>query len=189
MVEELSNWASGNPPISGQCLTLRCSYEEASEILYEANVFAMNKAMDTPFLMSRLLSPRCASLITAMDISLAVDVCRPGQYENDWMATYAAFLDLFEQSFHGVHQLRLELQVLSWEVLYGYFNDERLRTLLEPFERLSKGREWTRLQVCVPYSWHARFQKFKETMPCQAAWELTQTIWADPLVIERPMLG
>lgn len=132
--------------------------------------------MDTPFLMSRLLSPRWASLITAMDISLSIDIYGPGygQFENDWMGAYVALFDLFEHSFHRVHQLRLELRLLSWEVLSGYPNDERLRTLLEPFERLSKGREWTRLQVCVPYNWHAQFQKFKETMPCQADWQLTQ---------------
>ncbi|KAJ6107481.1 hypothetical protein N7523_008804 [Penicillium sp. IBT 18751x] len=164
-------------------------YEEASIVLYEANVFAMNKAMDTPFLMSRLLSPRCTSIIKAMDISFPVDICRPGQYENDWMATYEAFFKLFEQSFQSVHQLRLELRVLSWEVLSGYFDDERLQAFLEPFERLSKGREWIRLQICVPYNWHAQFQNIKEKMPRQAEWELTQTIWADPLVMERPMLG
>lgn len=166
-----------------------CSYEEASAILYETDVFAMNKAMDTPFLMSRLLSPRCASLITAMDISFSVDICRPDQYESDWMATYVALFKLFEQNFHGVHQLRLELRVLSWEVLSEFFNDERLRKLLAPLERLSKGRKWTRLQICVPYNWHAQFQQFKVTMPCQAEWELTETVWTDPLVMERPMLG
>jgi hypothetical protein len=60
---------------------------------------------------------------------------------------------------------------------------------LRHLKDFTKDRKWTRLQVCVPYNWHAQFQQFKATMPCQAEWELTETVWTDPLVMERPMLG
>ncbi|KAJ5256435.1 hypothetical protein N7505_011586, partial [Penicillium chrysogenum] len=80
-------------------------YEEALDVLYGANVFVMDEAMDTPSLISRILAPRCASLITSMDISFVVGFWGPGQAEEDWMATYYAFFGLVEKSFRGVLRL------------------------------------------------------------------------------------
>lgn len=178
------------PPISEQCLILCRSYEEALEILYKTNVFAMDKALDTPFLMSRLMSPRCASYITSMDISFPVGVVGPGYNgraysgynENDWKSTYTAFFDLIGETFHGVRRLRLQLRMppYPWELFCGDSEEQWMDVLLGPFDRLSKGREWTQLQLCVPYTWREHFEKFKEPMPCQAKWELTETVWSDP---------
>lgn len=178
MAWELSNQVSLYPLISEQCLILCRSYEEALEILYKTNVFVMDRALDMPFLMSRLMSPRCASYITSMDISFPVGVGGPGYNENDWKSTYTAFFDLFGKTFHGVHRLRLQLQMPPWEAFSEDFKEQWMDILLGPFDRLSKGREWTQLQLYVPYNWHQHFEKFKESMPCQAKWELTETMWS-----------
>lgn len=149
-------------------------------MLYKTNVFAMSRALDTPFLMSRLLSLRCASFITSMDISFPVSIFWPGFDDNDWMTTYAAFFDLFLETFLGVHRLRLELQMGPYEYLAERFNHDRLRMFLLPLEKLSQSREWTQLQLCVPKTWRSHFGKSKEMMPCQARWALTETIWSYP---------
>ncbi|KAF9240754.1 hypothetical protein DTO013E5_9529 [Penicillium roqueforti] len=158
---------------------LRCcqiGYEEALDVLYGTNNFVMDNAMDTPFLISRILAPRCASFMTSMEISFAVNICKAGPDEDDWMRTYAAFFGLFEQSFRGVHRLRLQLKMPPSEIGEIFFDDERLRTFLKPFDRLSKGREWTRLQLCVPDYY---FQRIKQIKPGQDRWELTDTMWGD----------
>lgn len=109
-------------------------------------------------------------------ISFAVNICKAGPDEDDWMTTYAAFFGLFEQSFRGVHRLRLQLKMPPSEIGEIFFDDERLRTFLKPFDRLSKGREWTRLQLCVPDYY---FQRIKQIKPGQDRWELTDTMWCD----------
>jgi hypothetical protein len=76
-----------------------------------------------------------------MDISFPAGFCGPGDDENDWMTTYVPFFDLFGETFHGVHRLRLELQMLPYEPLAERFNHERLRMFLLPLEKLSQGRE------------------------------------------------
>ncbi|KAJ5091441.1 hypothetical protein NUU61_006311 [Penicillium alfredii] len=174
-----------SPKINGVEWLRSCQlgYEEALEILYKANVFAMDRALDTPFLISRLMSRHCASNITLMDISFPVDVGIGGRgyNESDWMSTYTAFFKLFGETFHGVRRLRLQLQMPPWEVFCEAFNEQRvdlIRSFLEPFDTLSGGREWTRLLLCVPYDWRERLEKFKESMPCQDKWEITETMWS-----------
>lgn len=155
------------------------------EVLYGTNVFVMDKAIDTPFLISRLFAPSCASLITSLDISFIFGVYEPGPEEDDWMSTYAAFFELFERSFHGVHRLRLLLRMPPGEFAEDFIDPERIRAFFKPLGELSKGREWTRLQLCAPHDWHNYFGEIKETMPGQAGWELTYTIWSDPSL--RPL--
>lgn len=96
------------------------------------------------------------------------------------MKTYAAFFRLLEQSFHSVHRLRLLLRMPPGVFADDFINPERVRNLFKPWEKLSKGRGWTRLQLCAPYDWYDYFEKIKETMPGQAGWELTETVWSDP---------
>ncbi|KAJ5183961.1 hypothetical protein N7492_001577 [Penicillium capsulatum] len=170
-----------NPKINGVEWLRSCQigYEEAVEVLYKTNVFAMKRALDTPFLLSRLIPPSCSSKIKSMDISLPIDPRGRGYNEDDWGSTYNAFFDLFNQTFHSVHRLRLELRMPPYEVCSDYFNEEWLEVLLGPFDRLSNGREWTQLQLCAPLDWRQRFEEFKEPMPYQAQWELTETMWTD----------
>ncbi|KAJ5593932.1 uncharacterized protein N7459_000140 [Penicillium hispanicum] len=166
-------------------------YEEALEVLYTTNVFAMNRAMDTPFLMSRLLSPRCASLITSMDISFPAGFIGARNDEADWMAAFVAFVDLFGVTFHGVHRLRLELKMPPWEAFAENPNEhsmemlsESIKMFLAQFDRLAKRCEWTQLQLCVPWNWREQFQKSRESMPGQAEWELTETIWSQRWIFQ-----
>ncbi|KAF4768945.1 hypothetical protein HAV15_008670 [Penicillium sp. str.  len=169
-------------PKIGSMEWLRCcqvGYEEALEVLYGTNVFAMNKVMDTPFLISRNLGPRCASLITSVDISFVVGFWEPGQAEDDWMATYYAFFGLFEKSFRGVLRLRVLLRMPPCEAQEDLYTPEKGKVFLKPWEGLLEGREWTRLQLCVPYNWHDWFQEIKGSMPELARLELVSTSWAD----------
>lgn len=139
----------------------------------------MNEAMDTPFLISRILAPRCASLMTSMDISFVVGFWDPGQAEEDWMATYYAFFGLFEKSFRSVLRLRVLLRMPPCEAQELFYTHEKGRVFLKPWKRLLEGREWTRLQLCVPYNWHDWFQEIKGSMPELARLELVSTSWAD----------
>ncbi|CAG8024664.1 unnamed protein product [Penicillium nalgiovense] len=161
---------------------LRCcqiGYEEALDVFYRTNVFVMNEAMDTPFLISRILAPRCASLMTSIDISFIVGFWGPGQAEEDWMATYYAFFGLVEKSFRGVLRLRVLLQMPPCEAQELFYTHEKGKVFLKPWEILLEGREWTRLQLCVPYNWHDWFQEIKGSMPELARLELVSTSWAD----------
>ncbi|OGE49201.1 hypothetical protein PENARI_c023G02801 [Penicillium arizonense] len=169
-------------PKIGSVEWLRCcqiGYEEALEVLYETNVFVMDEAIDTPFLISRILAPCCACLMTFMDISFVVGFWGPGQAEEDWMATYYAFFGLFEKSFRSVLRLRVLLRMPPCEAQELFYSDEKGKTFLKPWERLLEGREWTRLQLCVPFNWHDWFQEIKGSMPELARLELVSTSWSD----------
>lgn len=169
-------------PKIGSVEWLRCcqiGYEEALEVLYGMNVFVMNEAMDTPFLISRILAPRCGSLMTSMDISFVVGFWDPGQAEEDWMATYYAFFGVVEKSFRGVLRLRALLQMPPCEAQELFYTHEKGKVFLKPWKGLLEGREWTRLQLCVPYNWHDWFQEIKRSMPGLARLELVSTSWAD----------
>lgn len=139
----------------------------------------MNEFMDTPFLTSRIWAPRCASLITSLDISFIVGFWELGQAEEDWMATYYAFFELFEKSFRGVHRLRVLLKMPPCEAQELYYLHGKGKALLKPWEGLLELREWARLQLCVPYNWHDWFQETKGSMPKLARLELASTLWAD----------
>lgn len=135
--------------------------------------------MDTPFLISRIWAPSCASLMTSMDISFVVCFWDVGQAEADWMATYYAFFELFEKSFRGVHRLRVLLKMPPCEAQELFCAHKKGEVFLKPWKRLLEAREWTRLQLCVPYNWHDWFQEIKGSMPELARLELVSTSWAD----------
>ncbi|CAI7661847.1 unnamed protein product [Penicillium palitans] len=169
-------------PKIGNMGWLRCcqiGYEEALEVLYGTNIFVMNKFIDTPFLISRILAPRCASLMTSLDISFVVGFWQPGQAEEDWMATYYAFFGLFKKSFRGMRRLRVLLRMPPCEAQEELWSREKGKVFLEPWKRVLEGREWTRLQLCVPYNWLDWFQEIKGSIPQLARLELVSTIWAD----------
>ncbi|KAJ5518959.1 hypothetical protein N7453_001381 [Penicillium expansum] len=169
-------------PKIGSVEWLRCcqiGYEEALEVLYGTSVFVMNDAMDTPFLISRILAPRCTSLMKSMDISFIVGFWEPGQAEEDWMATYYAFFGLFKESFRSVLRLRVLLQMPPCEAQEHLYTHEKGKVFLNPWKTLLEGREWTRLQLCIPFNWHDWFQEIKVSMPELARLELVSTSWAD----------
>ncbi|CAG8896954.1 unnamed protein product [Penicillium nalgiovense] len=147
---------------------LRCcqiGYEEALDVFYRTNVFDFGTAL-------------CISY----DIYRHLVYCwllGPGQAEEDWMATYYAFFGLVEKSFRGVLRLRVLLQMPPCEAQELFYTHEKGKVFLKPWEILLEGREWTRLQLCVPYNWHDWFQEIKGSMPELARLELVSTSWAD----------
>ncbi|CAG8040051.1 unnamed protein product [Penicillium salamii] len=157
-------------------------YEEALQVLYGTNVFAMKKALNNPFLISRKISPRCTTQMTSMDISLPVSFPCPQSTENDYMTTYCALFDLLRDAFRGVHFLRVELDMPPFDQFVEFFNEERMNAILEPMDQLSKSRSWTKLQLCVPCDWYTHFEKSKEMMAWQAEWQLTETEWSQQLL-------
>ncbi|KAJ5193706.1 hypothetical protein N7491_001037 [Penicillium cf. griseofulvum] len=157
---------------------LRCcqiGYAEALTVLYGTNVFALRTGLDTPFIMSRLLSPVCSSLIMSMEISFDC------WYKLDetpqamaWETVYPALFGLFEDCFSKVHKLRLTMHMPAWEKVRGIINDGKIDQIIAPWERLAQSRDWTSLQLCVPLDW----------LPCltdrvekQTRWELTMIDW------------
>lgn len=163
-------------------LILFSSYEEALTILYGTNVFILRSGLDAPFIMSRLLSPACSSLITSMEISFdcwyKIDE-RPQAAA--WETVYPALFDLFEHCFCKVHNLRLTMHMPAWEKVRGAMNDDKIAEILAPWERLAQSRDWTSLMLCVPSDW----------IPCltgrvekQSRWELTMTDWYERTPIE-----
>ncbi|KAJ5761776.1 uncharacterized protein N7511_005158 [Penicillium nucicola] len=168
------------PKINGVEWLRSCQigYEEALEVLYGTNVFAMNDALDTPFTISRKFSSRCVSLLTSIDISIPVGLWNTEMPENDLAGTYCAMFDLFDRTFRGLRSLRLELRMPAYDPFVEDFGEAKMKSILEPMDRLSKTRSWTRLQLCVPALWYIHFKNSKETMGRQAEWELTETDWA-----------
>ncbi|KAJ5502050.1 hypothetical protein N7463_004924 [Penicillium fimorum] len=157
---------------------LRCcqiSYEEALRVLYGTNVFILRTGLDTPFIMSRLFSPACSSLITSMEISF------DSWYKLDetpqaaaWETVYPALFDLFEHYFCKVHKLRLTMHMPAWEKMRGTMNDDKIDEILAPWERLAQSRDWTSLKLCVPSDW---FPCLTGRAGKQTRWELTMTDW------------
>jgi hypothetical protein len=139
----------------------------------------MNEAIATPFVISRILPPLCISLITSIDISFVVGFWEPGQAEEDWMATYFAFFGLVETSFRGLLRLRVLLQMPPCEAQEALYTSDKGKVFLKPWETLLEGREWSRLQLCVPYNWCDWFQEIKASMPELARLEFVSTSWAD----------
>lgn len=117
--------------------------------------------------------------MTAIDISIPVGFGDPQSPEKDFMATYCGLFDLFRGAFCGVHSLRLELRMPPFDPLVDFFNEQRMKAIIEPIDRLSESRSWTQLQLCAPHDWYLHFKKFKERMVGQAEWELTETVWSD----------
>lgn len=113
-----------------------------------------------------------------MDISIMVGFETYDTSEEDFMATYCALFDLLGEVFGSVHSLRLELRMPPFDMFDDFFNEQRMNAIIEPFDRLSKSRSWTRLQLCAPYDWYPHFNKFKQAMPWQTEWELTSTEWS-----------
>ncbi|KAJ5373539.1 hypothetical protein N7517_005545 [Penicillium concentricum] len=181
--ETLANKSEGlkSPPAGtklGGVEWLRCcqiGYEEALTVLYGTNVFVLRTGLDTPFIMSRLLSPACSSLITSMEVSF------DNWYKLDetpqaavWETAYPAFFDLFEHCFCKVHKLRLTMHMPAWEKVRGTINDDKIDAILLPWERLAQSRNWIGLKLCVPSDW----------LPClagraekQTRWKLAMTDW------------
>ena len=117
--------------------------------------------------------------MTSLDISFVVGFWQPGKAEEDWMAAYYAFFELFEKSFRGMRRLRVLLRMPPCEAQEELWSREKGKVFLEPWKRVLEGREWTRLQLCVPYNWLDWFQEIKGSIPQLARLELVSTIWAD----------
>ncbi|CAG8083022.1 unnamed protein product [Penicillium salamii] len=162
----------------GWLRSCQIGYVEALQVLYGTNVFAMKKALNMPFLISRKFSPRCTSQISSLDISIPFGFGSPQSPEKDFMATYCALFDLFREAFRGTRYLRLELRMPPFEPFVDFFNEERMKAIIEPMDRLSKSRRWTQLQICAPDDWYLHFRKSKETISPEAEWELTETVWS-----------
>jgi hypothetical protein len=90
---------------------LDLSYEEALPVLYGTNVFVPREGIDTPFIMSRLLSPTCSQLIQSLDISIELwHGLDEASEAKSWATVYHAIFDLLEQCFCNVHRLRLTVK-------------------------------------------------------------------------------
>ncbi|KAJ5863146.1 hypothetical protein N7455_007214 [Penicillium solitum] len=163
---------------------LRCcqiGYEEALTVLYGTNVFVLRNGLDAPYIMPRLLSPICSSLITSMEISFDFWYKLDERQASAWERVYPALFDLFEHCFCNVQKLRLTMHMPAWEKVRGTIYDGKIDEILAPLERLAQSREWTCLKLCVPLDW----------IPCltdraekQSRWELAMTDWYErtPLV-------
>jgi hypothetical protein len=73
-----------------------------------------------------------------MDISIPVGFGSSQSPEKDFMATYWALFDLIREAFRGVHSLRLELRMPPFDPLVDFFNEQRMKAIIEPMDQLSK---------------------------------------------------
>ncbi|CAG8899663.1 unnamed protein product [Penicillium egyptiacum] len=162
---------------------LRCcqiGYEEALTILYGTNVFVLRSGLDAPFIMSRLLSPACSSLITSMDISFDFWYKLDETQATAWETVYPALFDLFEHCFCNVRRLCLTMHMPAWEKVRGTINDGTIEEILAPLERLAQSRDWTRLKLCVPSDW---FPCLTGRAEKRSRWELMMADWYERMPV------
>lgn len=158
---------------------LNFSYDEALQVLYGTNIFVPRKGIDSPFIMSKLLSPTCAQLIQSVDLTFeywhGIDETPNAE---TWTTVYPALFDLFEQCFSKVHSLRMTIRLPAWEKVKQNMNNSKINEIVAPWERLARNRDWKRLEFCVPFDW---YPVLTERAATQSIWELTETYWYDKM--------
>lgn len=157
------------------------SYEEALPVLYGTNVFVPREGIDSPFIMSRLLSPTCLQLIQSMDITTLL-WCDLGETSEgkSWVTLYTTLFGLIQQCFCNLHCLRLTARFPAWEKVKQATttSHKQIDEIVASWERLAISRDWTRLEFCVPFDWHWH-SALTEKAESQNRWELTVTDWYD----------
>jgi hypothetical protein len=158
---------------------LNFSYDEALQVLYGTNIFVPRAGIDSPFIMSKLLSPTCAQLIQSIDLTFwswhGIDETANAK---TWTTVYPALFDLFEQCFCKVHSLRMTIRLPAWEKVKQNMSNSKINEIVAPWERLARNRDWKRLEFCVPFDW---YPVLTERAATQSIWELTETYWYDKM--------
>jgi hypothetical protein len=136
--------------------------------------------IDSLFIVSRVLSPGCLSLIQSMDILFELwgAFSEPQEeVRNSWTPVYPAFFGLFGQSLSNLHSLRLTIRMPSLQ--HETVSPSDMNELMVHWDRLASSRTWKRLQLCIPVDWYLILLEQAET---QSRWELTQTWWQDRIM-------
>ncbi|KAJ5767740.1 hypothetical protein N7533_000323 [Penicillium manginii] len=150
-------------------------YEEALQVLYGTNVFVPREGIDSPFILSRMLSPICMRLIKSLDITIGFHSwLGSSQHAQAWETVYPALFRLLENEFSSVQSLRLTIHFLNWKRAKDAMTEEKLNEIMGPWDRLATGREWKFLQLCVPFDWQLAIKPRAEA---QSIWELKHTEW------------
>jgi hypothetical protein len=149
-------------------------YHESLRILYGTNVFVTGPGMDTPFIISRLLAPSYAALITAMDIEvkLIMSLTAPPDLPGNWAIVYPAFFHLLQHSFPNMRRLHLTMYFHPWDTSQRPVTDESLDEFLAPWESLGASRDWKELHFFVPEDW---YELLKGRADKQRSWVLRVT--------------
>lgn len=142
-------------------------------VLYGTNVFIPRSGIDSLFIMSRVLSPSCVSLIQSMDILFELwgALSEPQEeVRSSWTPVYPAFFRLFRQSFSNVHSLRVTIRMPSLQ--HDTVSPTDMNEIVAHWDRLASSRKWKRRQLCVPVDGYLILLKEAEA---QSQWELTHT--------------
>lgn len=125
--------------------------------------------LDTPFRISRMFPARHLSLIKALDVTFLVLMVNatPPDFNNGWEATYPAMFATLQSSFPNVCKLRVSIALEPFGTRRHTISADDLDRFLGPWEGLVASRDWKRIELRVPDSWHLALKSRVESRGCR----------------------